>query len=119
MTLEPNREGRYSQRSLVCEKAVPLKKCDTMKDVREEIDRVDQLIVPLLLERLGYIAQAGHIKQSRDTVRDPWRIEDVVTKAKAAAEAVGGDVAYIDDIYRHLIEWSINHEFVVWDDVNK
>jgi isochorismate pyruvate lyase len=95
------------------------KKCADMKEVREEIDRVDRELVPLLLERLNYIAQAGHIKQDRDTVRDDWRIEDVVSKAKAVAAEEGGNQAYIDDIYRHLIEWSINHEFVVWDDVNK
>jgi len=90
-----------------------------MKEVREEIDRVDRLLVPLLLERVGYIAQAGHIKADRNTVRDAWRIEDVVSKVKAVAEAEGGNTAYIEDIYRHLIEWSISHEFVVWDDANK
>jgi isochorismate pyruvate lyase len=90
-----------------------------MKEVREEIDRVDRLIVPLLLERLEYIAQAGHIKPDRDTVRDNWRVEDVVSKAKATAANMGGNEAYIEDVYRHLIEWSINHEFDVWDSANK
>ncbi|MCJ9428888.1 chorismate mutase [Kordiimonas sp. A6E486] len=90
-----------------------------MTEVREEIDRVDRLIVPLLLERLGYIAQAGHIKQDREAVRDEWRIEDVVSKAKATAEGLGGNDGYIEDIYRHLIEWSIAHEFTVWDGVNE
>ncbi|WP_420429273.1 chorismate mutase [Kordiimonas sp.] len=89
-----------------------------MDEVRAEIDRVDRLIVPLLLERLTYIAQAGHIKGDRDTVRDQWRIEDVVSKVKAEAEKLDGNTGYIEDIYRHLIEWSIAHEFVVWDDVN-
>jgi len=96
-----------------------LKKCESMKDVREEIDRVDQLIVPLLLERLGYIEQAGHLKQARDTVRDPWRIEDVVSKVKQAAAAADQNSNYIEEIYRHLIEWSIAHEFDVWDNQNK
>lgn len=95
-----------------------MKNCQNMQEVREEIDRVDRLIVPLLLERLTYIAQAGHIKSDRATVRDPWRIEDVVNKAKSSAAVMGGNQVYIEDIYRHLIEWSINHEFVVWDDVN-
>jgi len=99
-------------------KVLTLKNCQNMKEVREEIDRVDQLIVPLLLERLGYIAQAGNIKQERDAVRDAWRIEDVVAKVKSAAQMVDGNSVYIEEIYRHLIEWSINHEFVVWDDVN-
>jgi len=79
---------------------------------------MDRTIVPLLLERLAYIAQAGSLKKDRDTVRDAWRIEDVVNKAKSTATANGGNSKYIEDIYRHLIEWSINHEFVVWDEIN-
>lgn len=90
-----------------------------MTEVRAEIDRVDRLIVPLLLERVGYIAAAGEIKPDRNTVRDAWRIEDVIAKVKATAESQGGNADYIEDIYRHLIEWSINHEFDVWDDANK
>lgn len=96
-----------------------MKHCNTMAEVRAEIDRVDRLIVPLLLERLDYIKQAGHIKADRDTVRDEWRVEDVVSKAKATASAQEGDTSYIEDIYRHLIEWSINHEFGVWDRAHK
>lgn len=96
-----------------------MKQCTNMTDLREEIDRVDREIVPLLLERLGYIAQAGHIKNDRDTVRDNWRVEDVVSKVKAETAQKGGDEAYIEVIYRHLIEYSINHEFDVWDDVNE
>lgn len=95
-----------------------MKKCQNMQEVREEIDRVDRLIVPLLLERLGYIEQAGHIKTDRNTVRDNWRVEDVVFKAKEKAKEQGGDTAYIETIYRHLIEYSINHEFDVWDEAN-
>ncbi len=92
-----------------------MKACQNMSEVREEIDRVDRLIVPLLLERLEYIKQAGGIKADRDTVRDNWRVEDVVSKALATASKENGNKQYIDDIYRHLIEWSINHEFGVWD----
>lgn len=95
-----------------------MKQCTNMTDLREQIDRVDREIVPLLLERLGYIAQAGHIKKDRDTVRDNWRVEDVVSKVKAEAAKTGGDEAYIEEVYRHLIEYSINHEFDVWDDAN-
>ena len=87
-----------------------------MAEVREEIDRVDRLIVPLLLERIEYIAQAGQIKTDRDTVRDEWRIEDVVSKVKAEAAKSGGDTAYIESVYRFLIDYSINHEFDAWDD---
>lgn len=86
-----------------------------MTEVREEIDRVDRLIVPLLLERLSYIKQAGHLKTDRAAVRDEWRVEDVVAKAKAIADTLDGDNSYIEEIYRYLINYSIDHEFDVWD----
>jgi len=89
-----------------------------MSEIRSEIDRVDQLIVTLLVERLGYIQQAGIIKQDRDTVRDEWRIEDVVSKVKAACAAEGGNIEMIEDVYRYLINWSIEHEFAVYDEDN-
>lgn len=92
-----------------------MKTCKDMTEVRAEIDRVDQLIVDLLHERLGYIKQAGHIKLDRDTVRDEWRIEDVVSKVKARIDELGGDAAMIEDVYRFLIDWSISHEFDVYD----
>lgn len=93
-------------------------KCTTMADVRTEIDRVDREIVPLLVERLDYIRQAGTIKPDRDTVRDNWRIEDVVSKCMATAKSEGGNEKMIEDIYRFIIEWSIAHEYTVWDKSN-
>ncbi len=94
-----------------------MKNCTDMNELRDEIDRVDRLIVPLLLERIQLIAQAGHLKTDRDTVRDDWRIDDVVSKVKAEALKQGGDADYIETLYRFLIEYSINHEFDVWDAV--
>jgi len=88
-----------------------------MNELRAEIDRVDRLIVPLLLERIQLIAQAGHIKTDRGTVRDNWRVEDVVAKVKSEASKHDGDSDYIETVYRHLIEYSINHEFDIWDAV--
>ncbi|WP_321397499.1 chorismate mutase [Emcibacter sp.] len=89
-----------------------------MTEVRTEVDRIDRRLVPLLLERLDYIKQAGHIKQDRGQVHDDARIEDVVMKARAVAADLDGNESYIEDIYRFLINWSIDHEFGVWDRVH-
>ncbi|GHF27921.1 hypothetical protein GCM10017044_23860 [Kordiimonas sediminis] len=92
-----------------------MKTCQNMNEVREEIDALDREIVPLLLKRLHYINEAGRIKADRNTVRDSWRVEDVVSKAIATARKEQGNEQYIEDIYRNLIEWSINHEYSIWD----
>ncbi len=87
-----------------------------MAEVREEIDRIDRSIVPLLVERLHYIKEAGKIKTDRNVVHDDARIEDVVEKALVTANSLDGDNQMVNDIYRFMINWSINHEFDVWDD---
>lgn len=90
-------------------------KCETMTDVRREIDRLDRELVTLLAERQNYIEQAGRIKASRDKVRDVPRIEDVVAKVLAAAKKAGLSPAMAEPIWRLLIEKSIEHEYVEFD----
>lgn len=92
-----------------------LKTAKDMAEVRAEIDRLDRDIVPLLLERLHYIKEAGRIKPTRDAVRDEWRIEDVVSKARATSDDLDGNSDFVELIYRHLIESSIAFEFTVYD----
>jgi len=58
--------------------------CQSMAEVRQEIDRIDRLMIGLLAERQTYVARAAEIKPSRDVVRDPARVEDVVAKVKAS-----------------------------------
>ena len=89
--------------------------CASMADVRREIDRVDRALVRLFAERLTYIERAGHIKPTRDTVRDEERIRDVLTKVKAACEREGFPYAIAEPVWRQLMEGCIAHEFVVFD----
>ncbi|WP_296872443.1 chorismate mutase, partial [Tibeticola sp.] len=49
--------------------------CTTMEDVRRYIDALDDVLVPLLVTRGGYMTQAARIKQSDSQVRDEERIE--------------------------------------------
>jgi len=90
-------------------------KCETMTDVRREIDRLDRELVTLLAERQCYIEQAGQIKASRDKVRDVPRIEDVIAKVLAAAKEAGLSPAMAEPVWRLLIEKSIEHEYVEFD----
>lgn len=96
--------------------AVQLRPCESMADVRREIDRVDRAVVALLVERLGYIERAGHIKDRRDQVRDEDRKDDVLNKVRRHAEALGGDADLIAAVYEQLIERSIAKEFTVYDE---
>ncbi len=91
-------------------------KCNTMPEVRREIDRIDRELVKLLAERQGYIEQAGAIKGERTAVRDDARIEEVVQKVLAEADRAGLSRAIAEPLWRLLIEKSIEHEFDVFDE---
>ena len=94
-------------------------KCNTMPEVRNEIDRIDRELVRLLAERQTYIEQAGAIKGERTAVRDEARIEEVVAKVLTEADRAGLSRAIAEPLWRLLIEKSIEHEFAVFDEKKK
>ena len=51
-----------------------VKPCTSMQDVRREVNALDDILVPLLVERVGYMTQAARIKQAATQVRDEARI---------------------------------------------
>jgi isochorismate pyruvate lyase len=74
--------------------------------------------VRILAERLTYIERAGHIKQERATVRDEWRINDVLAKVKAACAKEGFPFTIAEPVWRKLMDGCIEHEFEVFDEVS-
>lgn len=88
--------------------------CQSMDEVRGEIDRIDRRLVRLIAERQGYIEAAARIKRHEDEVRLEWRIEDVVSKVLAAAEREGLSRSIAEPVWRELIDRCIEHEQRCW-----
>ena len=84
--------------------------CDTMADVRRHIDALDQRIVALMAERSGYMTQAARIKQNAHQVHDQARIDFIVGRVMAMAQAQGAPEAVIEAAYRAMIDASIEFE---------
>ena len=84
--------------------------CTTMQDVRRHIDALDDILVPLLVTRGGYMTQAARIKQCSSQVRDEDRIEAIVARVRARAQAEGGEPDVIEAIYRSMMEAYIDYE---------
>jgi len=87
-----------------------VKLCTTMQDVRREVNALDDVLVPLLVERVGYMTQAARIKQGVEQVRDEARIEAIVARVRERAQAEGGDADVMEAIYRSLMEACIAYE---------
>ena len=84
--------------------------CTTMTDVRRCVDALDDVLVPLLVQRSGYMTQAARIKQAENQVRDEDRIQMIVDRVRKQALAEGGEPAVIEAIYRSMMEVCISFE---------
>ncbi len=88
--------------------------CETMQDIRAEIDRLDVALVALLVERVGFIDRAAVVKTgARLPARIDGRVEQVVANVRAEAVAQGLAPDLAETLWRQLIDWSIAREETV------
>ena len=88
----------------------PLVACDSLEEVRAQIDALDQKIVALLRDRGILVSQAARFKRTTDEVRAPSRIEQVVCKVRAEATRCGADPGIVEVTYRAMINAFIQME---------
>jgi isochorismate pyruvate lyase len=81
-----------------------IRACETMTEVRREIDRIDRAIVHLIAERAGYIAEAARIKVRESLIRD------VIANVRAEAARAGLEPNIAEAIWRPMVETFIRHE---------
>ncbi len=85
-------------------------KCQTMEEVRVEIDRIDQAMVDLICERFAYVDRAWQLKNAPADARVPWRIQQVIDKVKARATENGLPPELVEALWRQMIGWFIQYE---------
>lgn len=88
----------------------------TMEELRARIDQLDTELVALLARRMQMIDRAAALKTGlRLPARIDARVEEVVANVRTRAEAEGFDAALAEQLWRQLIDWSINREEAVLD----
>lgn len=93
--------------------------CANLAEVRDNIDRLDRRIVPLLAERSDYVRQAARFKQTKAAVVDIDRIEQIILKVRHLAIEEGADPDLIERIYRSMIDAFIVFEGHEWTHIHK
>ncbi|WP_142847889.1 chorismate mutase [Telmatospirillum sp. J64-1] len=88
--------------------------CNSLQEIRDNIDRLDDQIVALLSERSGYVHQAAGFKETRANVVVPERIEAIATRVRGLAESHKADPDLMEAIYRAMIDCYIAYEDSVW-----
>jgi isochorismate pyruvate lyase len=89
--------------------------CASLADVRGHIDRLDNIIAPLLCQRLFFVQQAAKFKPSKEGVVVPARVEEIVRSVRAVAEKYQMNPDVLEHIYRIIIDDFTAEEKKNWD----
>ncbi|MBS7660579.1 chorismate mutase [Pseudomonas lalucatii] len=84
--------------------------CQSLAEVRANIDRIDRQLVALLAERGAFVAQAARFKRNSEEVKAPQRVEQVIAKVRELAQALGANPDVVEPVYRSMIAAFIQAE---------
>ena len=88
--------------------------CQTLAEVRDNIDRLDRQIIAAMAERGKYVAEAGRFKKDPSAVSAPARVEAIVARVRemASQDGLAPDVA--EKSYRAMIAAFEDYERAEW-----
>ena len=85
-------------------------KNNSLEEVRENINRIDNEIIKLISERGKYVIQASSFKKNETDVKAPNRVEAVIANVRAKANEYGANADMVEVLYREMINRFINME---------
>ncbi|MGB8274438.1 MAG: chorismate mutase [Alphaproteobacteria bacterium] len=89
--------------------------CNTLGEIRSNIDRIDRELVKLLAERASFVRRAGELKATREAIVDPKRIEDIIADVRRRSRDLGLEADVAEDVFRVMIGRFIDFEYEVFD----
>ena len=87
-----------------------MKTCNTLEEVRSEIDLLDNQIVELISQRSHYIRQAASFKNSVDEVKAEDRIDFIMQRLRHKAIELEVSPNMITDLYEIMIDEMVETE---------
>jgi isochorismate pyruvate lyase len=84
--------------------------CESLSQVRREIDRLDRGLVHTLRLRAEYVAAAAGYKTTDDSVRADDRVARVLADRREWAECDGVSAELVENIYRLVTAHAIEQE---------
>ena len=87
-----------------------MKKCNTLEEVRTEIDILDTKLVDLISERSHLIRQAAGFKQSVEEVKAQDRIDFILQRVRHHAIEKGVSPNMISELFEIMINEMVETE---------
>src|ERR1041384_3570222 len=84
--------------------------CRSLEEVRAEIDRLDEQIVTLLGQRLGYVQAVAKFKTTTTDVAAPDRLTSMLSIRRQWATREHLDPDFVERLYRDMVAYFISQE---------
>ena len=84
--------------------------CNSIDEVRNNINNIDEQIVKLIALRGDFVTQAAKFKKDSEDVKAPKRVEEVISKVKNIARLNGANEEVVENVYKAMIESFIKAE---------
>jgi isochorismate pyruvate lyase len=84
--------------------------CNSIEEVRNNINNIDEQIVKLIALRGEFVNQAVKFKKDSHDVKAPKRVEEVITKVKNIAILNNANEDVVENVYRTMIDSFIKLE---------
>ena len=84
--------------------------CNSIDEVRNNINNIDEQIVKLIALRGHFVNQAVKFKKNTADVKAPKRVEEVINKVKNLAQLNGANEEVVENVYRTMIDTFIKLE---------
>ncbi len=85
-------------------------KCNSLEEVRSNIDRIDNEIIKLIAESTECVKQASSFTKSEDGGKAPKRVEAGIEKVREKAAEYGADSDMVELLYREMISRFVSME---------
>jgi len=81
-----------------------------MKELRKDLDILDEELLKIISKRFKFIEQAAIIKNDASDIRDNERIEEIILRLKGLAKNYDINSDIVEKLWRFIIDLSIEYE---------
>lgn len=96
-----------------------MKNCNSLDEVRDEIDKVDLEIVKLIAARKDLVKQAANFKNTIEEIKADERVDDVLNKVRHQALSLSLSPNLVAEIYQRMIDDMVETEIAQFRNTGK
>jgi len=96
-----------------------MKKCNTLQEVREEIDKIDEQLVELISKRTHLVSQAVKFKNSVEEVKADDRINAIMQRVRKLAIEKNINPNMISELFTVMINDMVETEIAEFRNAGK